>query len=70
MNVVADTDRYLTFEEVMDRLRVSRSTLSRYIDAGLSPMFQLTGRPGGLIRIRERDLARAMSRWESRGGRR
>ena len=65
MNAV-DADRFLTFDEVADRLGVSRSTLQRYIGAGLIPAFQLGGRPGGLIRVRESDLARVMGRWQTR----
>jgi excisionase family DNA binding protein len=59
----------MTFDEVAERIGVSKSTLQRYISAGPIPAFQLGGRSGSLIRIRESDVARVMSRWSTRGGR-
>lgn len=51
------TEKILTIRDVMNRERVSRSTVKRWIDSGVLPgAYRLPG-PGGHYRIPEADLA-------------
>ena len=46
-------ERFLTVDEVADRLRCRRETIRRYIVEGRLPALQI---PGGFYRVRESDL--------------
>lgn len=63
VDVAADL---LTAEEVAQRLRVSESTVRRYISEGRLPAVQLGGRPHRQLRIARSDLEDALRRWGTR----
>lgn len=61
-----EADRLLDVFDVASCLGVSVATVRRMIGEGQIPAFQMRGRLGGAIRVRESDLDRLVQRWEVR----
>ena len=62
--MAATTDKLLTTREVADRLRLSRDSIYRMVEAGRLTGTRLT--PNGPLRFAERDVAELLTRGRTR----
>ena len=56
-------DQILTLREVIDLLRIGRSTLWKWVHSGELPAYRLGGSRGGILRFRLSDVIAFLERY-------